>query len=130
LHLQIALPPEPIAPGIARRRIAGLGFAVPDDVVHDVQLVVSELVTNAVKHAGLGSGENVELDVRTRPGCVEVMVHYTEHRRFELTSPLEPPEASGWGLFLVDQIASRWSVIETRGEMEAWFEVDLPHRAA
>jgi anti-sigma regulatory factor (Ser/Thr protein kinase) len=126
LHLQIALPPEPTAPRIARHRIAALQPVVPDDVVHDVQMVVSELVTNAVVHAGLGLGDHVELDLHTRPGGVEVMLHYPGHRGFELTLPLVPGGSSGLGLFLVDQIASRWSVIETRGEMEAWFEVDVP----
>jgi len=105
---------------------------VSDEDLDNVRLLVSELVTNAVKHAGLGPGETVGLDVRARPKRVEVMLRYPEHHGFEprvTRVPRGPGEASRWGLFIVDRIADRWSVVLTQGVMEAWFEVDCVPQA-
>jgi anti-sigma regulatory factor (Ser/Thr protein kinase) len=39
------------------------------------------------------------------------------------TGPPPPRSASGWGLYLVDQLADRWG-IDTDGDTTAWFEID------
>ena len=125
----MSLPSDSTAPSIARNRVAELASTVSDEDLDNVRLLVSELVTNAVKHAGLGPGETVGLDVRARPRSVEVMLRYPEHRGCEPRVPLEPGEASHWGLFIVDRIADRWSVVLTQGVMEAWFELDCAPQA-
>ncbi len=89
---------------------------------------MSELVTNAVKHAGLQRGERIDLDVHTRPEQAEATVRYAEHVGFSPTLPPEPDEATCWGLLLVDRISNRWSVVETEGRSVAWFELELPRR--
>jgi anti-sigma regulatory factor (Ser/Thr protein kinase) len=98
--------------------------------MEDVRLLVTELVTNAVKHAGLRRDETIDLVVLARPTRVEALVRYPEHVGFAPTLPPEPREASRWGLFLVDRISDRWSVVQTRGQIEAWFGIDLPRRIA
>lgn len=107
---------------------------MPPTIVEDVRLLVTELVTNAVKHAGLQRGETIDLAVRVRPTRVEVLVRYPEHVGFSPTLPPEqqpePRVASRWGLFLVDRISDRWSVVQTRGLIEAWFEIELTRSIA
>ena len=125
-HLRVVLPPEPKAVGVARAGVAGLEFAMPEDVANDITLLVSELVTNAVKFAGLGNDERIRLDIRCHPERVEVMLHYQEHNEFDPALPLRPGDTSGWGLFLVDRLADHWSIVQTDGVLEAWFEVELP----
>jgi len=104
--------------------------AVPGESLDDMRLVVSELVTNAVLHADLQGEETIGLDLGVGPGHVDVIVRYPEHRGFERVLSLEPGESSGWGLFLVDRIADRWSVVATQGFTEAWCELDLLHPEA
>jgi two-component sensor histidine kinase len=129
-HLRVVLPPEPKAVGVARARVAGLEFAMPEGVANDITLLVSELVTNAVKFAGLSTDERIRLDIRCQSDRVEVMLHYQEHNSFDPTVPVTPGDTSGWGLFLVDRLADHWSIVQTNGELEAWFEVELPSREA
>jgi len=115
---------------VARAWLSGLGSSVPDDVADDVRLLVTELVTNAVKYAGLDDRERMRLDIRCEPDRVEVMLRYEEHNGFEASALVSPGDVSGWGLFLVDRIADHWSIVQTNGVLEAWFEVELPSRSA
>jgi anti-sigma regulatory factor (Ser/Thr protein kinase) len=90
----------------------------------DAILLVSELVTNAVRHA-LGTGlPEVELRIRNEPGRVRVMV--SDPGDGFVPAPRLPTasEGSGWGLYLVDRIADRWGVL-TKDRTEVWFEIDL-----
>ncbi len=130
LRLKVSLPPDFTAPSLAREAAVQLAPAVPGETLDDVRLVVSELVTNAVQHADLRREETIGLDLDVGPEHVEVIVRYPEHREFERTLSLEPDELSGWGLFLVDRIADRWSVVATQGFTEAWCELDLLHPEA
>ncbi len=124
------LPADATAPSQARDALVDLPSQVPTDRAQDLRLLVSELVTNAVKYAGLREGEEIELDVRTRPEQAEVKVRYPEHARFAPTLSTEPDEASGWGLLLVDRISDRWSLVETDDGVLAWFELELSRHDA
>ena len=130
VKLRIVLPPESRAPSVARAWLSGLGSSVPDNIADDVRLLVTELVTNAVKYAGLDDRERMRLDIRCEPDRVEVMLRYEEHNGFEASALVSPGDVSGWGLFLVDRIADHWSIVQTNGVLEAWFEVELPSRSA
>lgn len=130
MAIRLSLPPDATAPGVARDRIVELTSPLPAKTTEDVRLLVSELVTNAVKYAGLRRRERIDLVAIVRPTRVEVLVRYPEHEGFTPTLPLEPDEGSRWGLFLVDRICDRWSVVQTQGLTEAWFEIDLPRRSA
>jgi anti-sigma regulatory factor (Ser/Thr protein kinase) len=55
--------PRPGAAAQARRALEGLGDLLPPDKLEDVRLLVSELVTNSVVHAGLASDEAITVTV-------------------------------------------------------------------
>jgi anti-sigma regulatory factor (Ser/Thr protein kinase) len=124
-RLQLRLDPTPDAPGEARRAVRQALCERAPSLVEDAQLLVSELVTNSVRHAGLGRLDRVELILGEGDGCV----------RAEVLDPgpgftFEPrePEASdegGWGLFLVRRIASRWGVDRPDGTSRVWFELEF-----
>lgn len=130
------LRPGPNAPARARRAVTELLTHVDEDRADDVNLLVSELVTNAVRHANLREAERIQLVVCARPGHIEVKVGYPEHRRFAPTLPRERDERpeqddeTGWGLLVVDRLADRWSIVEGAGRVLAWTEVDLRHHHA
>lgn len=87
--------------------------------LYDASLCLSELVTNAVQHPG--HGEALELDLILSESLLRVEVR-DPGPGFEPGIPSEGDERD-WGLFIVDQLSSRWGVI--RGEATVvWFEID------
>jgi anti-sigma regulatory factor (Ser/Thr protein kinase) len=129
-RVQRSLPADATAPRLARDALADVSRRIPGHTADDLRLLLTELVTNAVKHAELRDGETIDLNVRALPECVEALLSYPHHGEFAPALPFEPDAESGFGLFLVDQVCDRWSMVETQGRMQAWFEVDLPHRHA
>ena len=112
------------APSKARAEVMDALEPLPRKVREDATLLVSELVTNAVRHA-LGSGTpEVELRIRSEPGRIRVVVS-DPGGGFE-PAPRQPTagEGSGWGLYLVDRIADRWGVL-SKDRNEVWFEIDV-----
>ncbi len=101
-----------------------LGATVSGKVLEDATLLVSELVTNAVRHAPKAGTPEVELRLKVEPERVRVVVS-DPGGGFEATPRLPTAsESSGWGLYLVDRIADRWGVI-ARDRNEVWFEIDV-----
>ena len=87
--------------------------------MRDVRLLVCELVTNAVRHAGGGA---VRLVVTRTGGMLRIEVH-DPGRGFELVEPpTDPMRASGWGLVLVEELADRWGV-DHNPRTRVWFEM-------
>jgi anti-sigma regulatory factor (Ser/Thr protein kinase) len=130
MRVQRSLPADATAPRLARDALADVSLRIPRNTADDLRLLLTELVTNVVKHADLRDGETIDLNVRTQPEHVEALLSYPFHGDFAPAIPFEPDAESGFGLFLVDQVCDRWSMVETQGRMQAWFEVDLPHRNA
>jgi anti-sigma regulatory factor (Ser/Thr protein kinase) len=106
------------APGLARRAIAAKDPTLPPSVQDDVWLLVTELVTNAVRHGGAANDRPRRQADRIR---VEVVDSGTD---FEPPAPPTSGDASGgWGLFLVDRLAERWGICPARAGTCVWFEV-------
>jgi|SRR5947209_6704941 len=113
------------APYEARTALAGeLAGEVDERVVETARLLVSELVTNSVVHGGVGpdgwvrtslafDGDRVHVEVRDSGTCVA-------------PTPRPPDRTSGggFGLFLVDALASRWGA-EAGPDVRVWFDVEL-----
>lgn len=121
--LVLALPVTLEAASAARRALVSEGL--DPDLDHTVCLLTSELVTNAVCHAGMGAGDRIVLAARLTADFARVEVRDT--------GPGFDPDARasvrGYGLRLTDMLASRWGVdhddeLGTR----VWFEVDRRRR--
>ena len=92
---------------------------VDGGIAGDLLLLVSELVTNAVRHA---RGERFEVRLAVRPELVRLEVE-DEGPGFEpLIRPTEDG-TGGYGLYIVDRIADRWGVERDAGG-RIWLEVD------
>jgi anti-sigma regulatory factor (Ser/Thr protein kinase) len=107
---------------MARRALDVLRGAVDQDAMAELRLLVSELVTNAVRHG--------------RPRETEVELHVSldgDHARVDVIDggrgfvpPSRPPasgQPGGWGLVVVDRLADRWGV-EGNGSTRVWLEFD------
>jgi anti-sigma regulatory factor (Ser/Thr protein kinase) len=99
------------------------GLLLPEKL-EDVRLIVSELVTNSVRHAGLTSDEKISLAVVISDGSVRGRV-CDPGPGFEKPSEPRPRTdlSGGWGLPIVERISDRWGV-ERNGCACVWFELD------
>jgi anti-sigma regulatory factor (Ser/Thr protein kinase) len=86
-----------------------------------VTLLVSELVTNAVRHVG---DQDIMLEVDLGPDLIRVEVEDEGTGFTPAPSAPEPGSREGWGLYLVDELADRWGVDPRRDRNRVWFEVD------
>jgi two-component sensor histidine kinase len=114
----VALPARPEAAGAARRVLVREGL--DPDVDHTVCLLVSEVVTNSIRHAGMGPDERIVLAARLGEDFARVEVRDT--------GPGFEPDvrhgAPGFGLRMLDTLASRWGVDTDANGTRVWFEVD------
>jgi anti-sigma regulatory factor (Ser/Thr protein kinase) len=90
----------------------------------DVRLLVSELVTNSVRHSGTASGDHVELDVCLDEDTLHVQVADTGSGFEPRTRRSAATKPGGWGLFLVERLSDRWGVARN-SLTRVWFEIDL-----
>jgi anti-sigma regulatory factor (Ser/Thr protein kinase) len=111
------------APAEARDAVDELTLGYSDETRETLRLLVSELVTNSVRHAGAAGPEHrIGLHVRTSNSRVRVEV-LDEGPGFEPPNgPAADAATSGWGLRLVGQIADRWGVERDRSTL-VWFEM-------
>lgn len=113
------------APGSARAAVDILSDALPDDTFANLRLVVTELVTNCVKHGHLTTEDRVLVTVRLLEDRVRVEVEDCGHGFAYRPADLPPMHAeSGRGLFIVSRIAERWGV-ESSDETVVWAELPL-----
>jgi len=124
VRVECRLKATSVAAREARQALGPLADHVGEEVFDDVRLLVTELVTNSLRHASLGDGEAIELaaEVRLRTLRVEVRDAGTSF------NPPSTPGAregdDGWGLYLLGRIADRWG-INCDPSTCVWFEMDI-----
>jgi anti-sigma regulatory factor (Ser/Thr protein kinase) len=107
----------------ARRALGEVSDHLSPRRLEDARLLVSELVTNAIRHAGLGDDDVIRLVVVTGDRVLRIEV-CDPGQGFEVDA--RQPDAarpSGWGLYLVRELSDRWGV-ERNEETRVWFELD------
>ncbi len=129
IYLTQLLPATAQSACLARKSLDCLLPDLEGQVLEGTRLLVSELVTNALKHSGIQNGDSIELEVRlSEPGVLRVEVRDPGlgFSTPEFDSELE--RASGWGLYLLQSIAHRWG--HARDEKNrVWFEIEEARRA-
>ena len=73
-HISLEFEPGPSAASSARHALYAIEGRVEPNVMEDVKLLVSELVTNSVRHAGMAENDHVELDVSLAGDTLHVQV--------------------------------------------------------
>ena len=107
------------APALARRAVtAQLAARMSAARLKGLLLVVSELVTNSVRH---GPGGPIHLDIEiSEDGAVLGRVEDGGRGRVTVRENVDPVDG-GMGLKLVDAFTDRWGV--EKGTTNVWFEV-------
>lgn len=121
--LELTLRATPDAPRDARHALDRLAPEVPQNVLENVRLLVSELVTNCIRHAGIDPGASIELRVAPRNSVIRVEVSDPGEGFEPAPVRLSLYSTSGWGLYLVEQLADRWGVSVENGT-KVWFEIE------
>jgi anti-sigma regulatory factor (Ser/Thr protein kinase) len=123
--LDLLVPAAPFAAREARRAVARSRL-VDEKQEPTLLLLVTELVSNSIRHAGLEPHERIRLRARTGTECAHVEVCDSGRsgripaKRGDSDGPLQP---GGLGLVLVDEMADRWGVECRVDETCVWFEL-------
>lgn len=123
--LSLQLPAVPASVRAARvAAVDALPGGSGDPLAQELQLVVSELVSNAIEH-GSGEGDTVELELSRRGDCVLVVVRDPARNRGSVPVVLTPDgdRVRGRGLHVVDGIATDWGERIAGGRREVWAEL-------
>jgi len=114
----VVLPRDIDAVGAARRWLAEFldGHHRSVTETQDAELVVSELVTNALRH---GLGDVVLRSALTDDDVLQVSVTDSGPELPEL-QPVDPDRIGGVGLRIVDRLSSEWGVASFPGGKTVW----------
>jgi sigma-B regulation protein RsbU (phosphoserine phosphatase) len=120
----VELPGGPQASAAARGLVADtLAGVASKPELDDLLIVVTELVNNAVVHGGAGdANERVLVHVAAADERLRAEVS-SRGAPFDIRQPSPPEEPGGFGLFLVDQLSSRWG-LDGGDDFCVWFEID------
>ena len=121
---EIALPTGSNAPGAARMVVAHcLAGLVSQQVLLDAQLLVSEVVTNSLRHGALSEGDTVLVRVYVAADSVRLeIVNPGTAGAVTTRQPNQQPRGGGFGLDLVDRLTASWGV-RRNGGTNVWFEM-------
>jgi anti-sigma regulatory factor (Ser/Thr protein kinase) len=104
---------------LVRERLSG---ELPPGKLDDVELLVSELASNSVRHGDARSGR-LSMEAQVSDRCVRLRVCDDGHGFEEPAEPTPRPDGDGgYGLVLLDRLADRWGV-NRNGGCCVWFEV-------
>src|SRR3954469_6253053 len=125
--IELSFPPAPMAATAARVAVTErLAARLTDHVLEDVRLLVTELITNALRHGHLRTGDRVSLRASIDDRVVRIEVRNPGNDGdVELRKP--GPRGGGYGLQLVQRLAKRWGVDQRDGTV-VWCEL-LPEPA-
>jgi len=88
----------------------------------DVELCVTELVTNVIRH--LGEGTPVRVRIALADGRIRVQVTDPDPRALPVLLHATESDESGRGLALLDAVAARWGVEQGEADKTVWCEVE------
>ena len=122
-RLEIRLPRQPRAPALARDRFGRwVNGELAAGVRSDALLVLSELVTNSVRHAEAPAGASLLVTAELTDRVLRLEVADAGHdRRFTRRRP-DLQAGGGFGLQLVERLSLRWGVAEADGTV-VWCEL-------
>ena len=126
-RVEMDLERDAVAARSARRAVQTLVGDAPIQFVRDALVLTSELVSNAALHAE----GNCHVDACFHQVCCKLVVTVTDestempvYHRGALAGVAFSNRNGGYGMHLVDTLATRWGTTENDGGKSVWFELD------
>jgi anti-sigma regulatory factor (Ser/Thr protein kinase) len=114
------------APGEARQTLTELLAARLDATdLFDVTVLISELVTNAVRHGQAGEDATIVAHVAIAPDVLRIEICDRGPGFTPPAAPTPRPEGGGNGLVLLASLSTSWGVAPADGGTCVWFEREL-----
>lgn len=116
---------EPEAVSVPEARRLACDFAEPlmsEQQLSRLQLAISEVVANAVRHSGSDEGIRLLLTRKDEYLCVRVIDGGSG--LVPRPGAMSSDPGAGYGLFLVEQLTRRWGMTREGGRTRVWFEID------
>ena len=88
----------------------------------NLRLVISEVVTNALRHGA--PGEQIDLAVTAKEEFLCVQVSDDGPGLAPRPRAMTPDDHGGFGLFFVEQLTRRWGVTRENQRTRVWFELE------
>jgi two-component sensor histidine kinase len=127
-HLRLSMQSTLDAPTQARQRaLVLLRGQLSAAELTDVMLMLSELVTNAVRHPVVSGGATVEVDMALAADCLRIDVR-DGGDGFDVPAAA-PSGTGGMGLMIVDAAATRWGMSDGLPHV-VWFELEREEELA
>ena len=119
-EMTLELPRDEHAPSRARSALCAFQGTLPEERLEVARLLMSELVTNAVKYGENGA---VRVEVAAASGRLRAEVIDDGHGFVPAPRDREGTDGvGGWGLPLVERLADRWGAYV--GSTHVWFELE------
>lgn len=119
----------PAVPKIRRVVVADLESRhLPVDLIGETEIVVSELVGNAIRHARPLADGSIRVHWKVKSGVVEIEVSDGGGPSTPRPAPRSVWASSGRGLRIVRSLAHEWGVTEERSGRTVWASLGGPSR--
>jgi Histidine kinase-like ATPase domain len=111
------------APALGRQALNEVLVDVSPRTLHDAKLLLTEVMTSAIRDGGLGNEDAISILIRDSESRVEVEVS-NAGTAFDSTALRSRSREAGWGLLLLDRIAEDWGVRDgPPGDVAVWFRL-------
>ena len=121
-----AVPAGPEAPSQVRHRMRdGLRAILDEQKAGDLELLLSEVVTNAVRYGASAGGAEISVRVQVEGAVISALIADAGSG----FTPNDPPRPriqrnpGGFGLYLLDRLSTRWGVERNEEGFRVWFRL-------
>ncbi len=110
VNFVLDVPAEPACVRLAREMAGHLADSCGGTNRHETELIVSELVTNAVRHGSANPQDRILVRLSVADGSIHGEVEDSGGSFDGTRRPLTRDQTGGFGLHIIDQLASDWEI--------------------
>ena len=121
LSYEVHVPAHPVSIGFVRNGTHAIGEICGHAVADVLALVLTELVTNAIRHADIDQREHIDVTLEVSRDGIKGTVKDPGIGFDVGPDGPTPDDTGGFGLYIVDRLARQWGVDRSKDETKVWF---------